>query len=52
VMEILRANTEPNEQVSTATILVPVEMVDAQGGFPADYFGSAGTDDASPEQLT
>jgi hypothetical protein len=46
VMEILRANTEPNEQVSTATILVPKEMVEAQGGFPADYFGNPSADDA------
>jgi hypothetical protein len=49
VMEILRANTEPSDQVSTATILIPVEMVDAQGGFPAQYFGNSSAD-VDPEQ--
>jgi hypothetical protein len=50
VMEIIRANTKPTDQVSMASILIPVEMVDAQGGFPADYFGNANANDASPEQ--
>ena len=49
VMEILRANTEPNDKVSTSTIRVPKEMVEAQGGFPADYFGKPSDDDAKDD---
>lgn len=51
VMDILRANTKPSEQVPTTTsILIPVDMVDAHGGFPDDYFANADSDDATPGQ--
>jgi hypothetical protein len=38
IMEILRANTVPSDEVSTASILIPVAEVDARGGFPENYF--------------
>jgi hypothetical protein len=47
VMEILRANTSPSDEVSTASIRISKELVDAQGGIPQSFLDAAGTDDAS-----
>lgn len=49
VMEILRANTTPSDEVSTTSIRISKELVDAQGGIPQSFLDAASADDAKSE---